>query len=1191
MQKRKNNVGAAAAALAAAAAAAQVPDRSPSKLPRLFAMATRTSMLTVVALAAINGFVAAQESVREATSAQKGVMEAACPPAGTRSARPRSGICGWLSAVCSITTRGASASATLPEADMPAGACTPAGSERKKSCGLCGVKISSKAAEAHVREVHGRGVVMTKTFGTYTEAIAFLTGTAGFSRTSYVKRSTDDAGRVNDVAMCTERFICGSSFRGEECRARLAGARAAPDSTEAFGEPDIDTGIADSAAAAREREHARGLGFDGLKVHHGSLDCCAFATIMGPRMLLSTRSASARTPAIAMDTDRSDDCVSQLYTVTISTAHMHDSSPYFAGKHCFKDIAARLAHAALLDNSSVKASQITQHWSALCHERLGGIADAFHIEDHLVQHALDQLRAPKRHEQENKADTVLVTELLATSVGMAQTTQAVKLAGNVMFYTPQGWKPGNLGDGSSEAGAGAGAAGAGASPPQCSLEENALMALLVNPDVFHVLPYCDVIAVDHVFGVEASFSQLAVLLIMAVDRTGNAYSVATGIVSNKSASMTTAVIHELVQALQAHGVDWKPTYLLHDLCQTDFIGVKAAMPSLQKNIYCYWHRIAAAAKEVKKRVTKVIDAALVKALGSHEITAAQALELQRNAVFAQLVACWSTTDKNAAAAAAVTVCKYALEFPQLASWLKGRYQDDWAGAFNCLRDFPGARACNAICENFALQYRNWDAEYGRPLGLAGIMLRCSHILVHRNANQRKERLATVKRLRDHVVLCASKAAVAEFAGSAAEAERLQEAVKMSELGAGSAAAAATASADASAAASGAAAERVGKLSGFSAVNTPCPRSVPLHDADGGSVSQLERATKLISTMQTSTVRAGLLKSVVKLVHKLLDAHVLAGGWNELVAAVGGQLNWSTLLAVLAQRKAADSTFKPMDILHSRVRSAVAEAAGSSSVSAAGAAPQPASSSAPESAAPTAAGAAPTAAISSAGVPLASSVGPLARRASNHAVPYAVKAKAAAAVRAAIASNMSAAVSELEDAESALAAGAGNVGGLAASISGYRRGLVGYAAAQQPAPLTEAQIAAAERLSCRRMPPYWQKQHQSRRVGRTQHRVARGQVDCPLPVLRLLHSLLSTASSSSTTSASIIKPMPFMPAVRLCVPACWGRQSIIVPQCCGSELQRCWILLRQQHRCLKSSVAFSAKPPLHWYARRKPGRWT
>lgn len=201
-----------------------------------------------------------------------------------------------------------------------------------------------------------------------------------------------------------------------------------------------------------------------------------------------------------------------------------------------------------------------------------------------------------------------------------------------------------------------------------------------------MLPYCDVIAVDHVFRVEASFSQLAVLLIMAVDRAGNAYSVATGIVSNKSANMTTAVMHELVKALRAKGVVWKPKYLLHDLCQTDFIGVKAAMPTLEKSIYCYWHRIAAAATEVKKRVTKVIDAALNK----HEITTTQALELQRNSVFAQLVACWSTTEKDAAAAAVVSVCKYALEFPELASWLKSRYQDEWDGAFNCLRDFEGA---------------------------------------------------------------------------------------------------------------------------------------------------------------------------------------------------------------------------------------------------------------------------------------------------------------------------------------------------------------------------------------------------------------------------------------------------------------------------------------------------------------------
>lgn len=147
---------------------------------------------------------------------------------------------------------------------------------------------------------------ITETFDSYADASVFLVGVSTFAGFSLEHRSTDDEGRVNGVAMCTERFTCSSHFRGEADRARLAGARSAPGSSEAFGALEIDTGIADSATAAQDREHAVGLGFNGLKVHHGTLDCCAFGTILGPRVLLPTRSSSADVPAVAMDADRSE---------------------------------------------------------------------------------------------------------------------------------------------------------------------------------------------------------------------------------------------------------------------------------------------------------------------------------------------------------------------------------------------------------------------------------------------------------------------------------------------------------------------------------------------------------------------------------------------------------------------------------------------------------------------------------------------------------------------------------------------------------------------------------------------------------------------------------------------------------------------------------------------------------------------
>lgn len=108
-----------------------------------------------------------------------------------------------------------------------------------------------------------------------------------------------------------------------------------------------------------------------------------------------------------------------------------------------------------------------------CHKHLGAVADAFSINLNdnlrLLRHAVKRPRSPKRHEQQHKLDTVLVTELSSMSEGMAQTTQAVKLDGNSMFYLPPACR--EPGDGGStwrdssaavslEAGAGAGAGAA-----------------------------------------------------------------------------------------------------------------------------------------------------------------------------------------------------------------------------------------------------------------------------------------------------------------------------------------------------------------------------------------------------------------------------------------------------------------------------------------------------------------------------------------------------------------------------------------------------------------------------------------------------------------------------------------------------------------------------------------------------------
>lgn len=192
-------------------------------------------------------------------------------------------------------------------------------------------------------------------------------------------------------------------------------------------------------------------------------------------------------------------------------------------------------------------------------------------------------------------DTVQLLELLAKYASLATMLAAIKLAGNE--HSPElvvhtGFQ---------------GSAGI--------LDKDAVYAVVVNRDVMPSLEgkCSDVLALDHFLRFDSTAPGMGVLLLMVLDPYDLAHLLASVIVSSKSAIIMAAVLTEVRKAVDAHGIEWAPTKLLHDLCLADTKGVQAVLPSVKNNIHCHWHRCAAAYRIVGRLVTHLVVVPLIAA--------------------------------------------------------------------------------------------------------------------------------------------------------------------------------------------------------------------------------------------------------------------------------------------------------------------------------------------------------------------------------------------------------------------------------------------------------------------------------------------------------------------------------------------------------------------------------------------------
>lgn len=577
-------------------------------------------------------------------------------------------------------------------AGVVAAALRATGKSRSLPCVVCRQLVSVQAEEKHMREEHGCGQVVTFKCDSLADAEVLLEAVGACTSNSYSCRDSESLpARKGQPLLGRQVYYCSSSYHDAASLDRLAEARTAPDAAAAAAASAGSISVAaDTGTLKQQRQHMRGLDMDGLKTLHGTLHCPAKAWITGPRHAESASEVQKQkkkvnaTAAVAEKGAQHREAKpslldrhvrgTDLFTVTVSTAHSHPGTAFFLGVSCMSAFADVLAAAALKDSPNPVSADVARHWATQCWQEFGDMADSLAVKAKVIENAIWRVRDLRKEKLKVKPDAVLLMEEIQTFAGVAHMVKAIKLPGNTYTFTPP--DPALVAAAvSAAAGAGAGA-GSACRSRHCALQDNDIMICIVNPDKLSVLAECDVVAVDHVFGVEASFKQLAVLMIMAVDRAGKAHSIATGIVSDKGATMTAAVLHEVAEAARQRGINWQPTHLLHDITVTDFMGAKTALPSLRVSLYCHWHRIAACSKHVNECVDHVVDPCLLQAIEGNKLTPTQALSYQRNMVYAMLVATWASANQNACAATAVMTAHYALAYPKLESWLANKFHNN-----------------------------------------------------------------------------------------------------------------------------------------------------------------------------------------------------------------------------------------------------------------------------------------------------------------------------------------------------------------------------------------------------------------------------------------------------------------------------------------------------------------------------------